>query len=530
MAPLEGLPGSLLDPEGIGAAPHSSILPAAFSGILPMSAYVKLEDKLREITRLREIQAISGWDEACMMPSGGGAGRGQALATLTSVIHERLCDPEIGELLNTARGDGALDDWQSANLSNIEREYVEATAIPADLVRATRLATVNCEQAWRQARAANDFQAIRPLLEEVVSLEKQTAEALGDVMGLEPYDALLDSYEPELRVRDIDPVFDDLKQFLPAFLDKALAAQAPAQPMTGPFPIEAQRALCEETMSVLGFDFDRGRFDVSHHPFCGGVPDDTRITTRYHDEGFLESFMAICHETGHALYQQGLPVDWREQPVGDSLGAAVHESQSLLMELQVCRGRAFIEFAAPMIRRHFGRDERDEVWSADNLYRNATRVERGFIRVDADEITYPLHVILRYELEQALLDGSLAVRDLPEAWDTAMQCYLGLSTAGNDADGCMQDVHWYAGLFGYFPTYTLGALGAAQWFDAAERAIANLSSEIRAGNLEPLLAWLRANVHGRGRQTTMQNLFEEVTGSRLDAGFYKQHLQDRYLN
>ncbi len=210
-------------------------------------------------------------------------------------------------------------------------------------------------------------------------------------------------------------MFDDLKQFLPDFLDQVLAAQAPATPLTGPFPVDAQRSLCEETMAVLGFDFDRGRFDVSHHPFCGGVPDDTRITTRYHEEGFLESFMAICHETGHALYQQGLPVDWREQPVGDSLGAAVHESQSLLMELQVCRGRPFIEFAAPMIRRHFGRDESDEAWSAENLYRIATRVERGYIRVDADEITYPLHVILRFELEQALLDGSLAVRDLPEA-------------------------------------------------------------------------------------------------------------------
>jgi carboxypeptidase Taq len=496
-----------------------------------MTAYAKLETKIREITRLREIEAISGWDEACMMPSGGGAGRSQALATLTSMIHERLCDPEIGELLNTARADGAiLDDWQLANLSNIEREYVEATAIPAELVRATRLATLNCEQAWRQARAANDFQSIRPLLEEVVGLERQTSEALGSAMGLAPYDALLETYEPELRARDIEPVFDDLKQFLPEFLDRVLASQHPAEPLTGPFPVEAQRALCEETMRVLGFDFERGRFDVSHHPFCGGVPDDTRITTRYHEEGFLESFMAICHETGHALYQQGLPVGWREQPVGDALGAAIHESQSLLMELQVCRSREFIGFAAPMIRKHFGRDSADSAWTAENLYRAATTVERGFIRVDADEITYPLHVILRFELEQALLDGSLPVRDLPEAWDDAMQKYLGVSTRGNDADGCMQDVHWYAGLFGYFPTYTLGALGAAQWFDAARRDLTDLPAEVSAGNLRPLLGWLREHVHGRGRQTTMQSLFEEVTGSQLDAGFFKRHLESRYLS
>ncbi len=495
-----------------------------------MSAYAKLEAKFSEISRLREIQAISGWDEACMMPSGGGAGRGQALATLTSVIHERLCDPEIGELLNTARADGTgLDDWQSANLGNIEREYVEATAVPADLVRATRLATLNCEQAWRQARAANDFEAIRPLLEEVVSLERQTGEALGDAMGLAPYDALLDTYEPELRIKDIEPVFADLKHFLPEFLERVLASKLPTEPLSGPFPVAAQRSLCEETMGVLGFDFERGRFDVSHHPFCGGVPDDTRITTRYHEEGFLESFMAICHETGHALYQQGLPVGWREQPVGDSLGAAIHESQSLLMELQVCRSREFIDFAAPMIRRHFERDESDPAWSAANLHRAVTQVQRGFIRVDADEITYPLHVILRFELEQSLLAGSLAVRDLPEAWNEAMQNYLGLSTLGNDADGCMQDVHWYAGLFGYFPTYTLGALGAAQWMAAARQELDDLTGQIARGDLQPLLGWLRARVHGRGRQTTMQGLFEEVTGSKLDAAFFKQHLEARYL-
>jgi carboxypeptidase Taq len=496
-----------------------------------MSAYEKLEVKVREITRLREIEAITDWDEACMMPRGGGAGRSQALATLTSVIHERLCDPEIGELLNRARADGTvLDAWQSANLSNIEREYVEATATPSDLVRAHRLATLNCEQAWREARAVNDFPAVQHLLEGVVALERERSAALGSAMSMAPYDALLETYEPELRTKDIEPVFADLKQFLPGFLEKVLANQVSVEPLTGPFPVPAQRALCEETMAALGFDFNRGRFDVSHHPFCGGVPDDTRITTRYQEESFLEALMATCHETGHALYQQGLPAAWREQPVGDALGAAIHESQSLLMELQVCRSREFIEFAAPMIRKHFGRDAADRAWTAENLYRAATKVERGFIRVDADEITYPLHVILRFELEQDLLAGSLAVKDLPEAWDDAMQRYLGISTGANDADGCMQDVHWYAGLFGYFPTYTLGALGAAQWFAAARNDLADLSAELAAGNLQPLLEWLRAHVHGRGRQTTMQSLFQEVTGSRLDAGFFKRHLEARYLS
>ncbi|MEM8768084.1 MAG: carboxypeptidase M32, partial [Pseudomonadota bacterium] len=318
--------------------------------------------------------------------------------------------------------------------------------------------------------------------------------------------------------------------FLPPTLEKVLEAQQPTLPLDGPFPIAEQRQLCEAVMQTLGFDFERGRLDISHHPFCGGVPDDTRITTRYYEDSFLESFMATCHETGHALYQQGLPVDWREQPVGDSLGAAVHESQSLLLELQVCRGRDFISHLAPAIRTAFGRADDDPAWSAENLYQHARRVQRGYIRVDADELTYPLHVILRFELERALLDGSLPVAQLPEAWNDAMERYLGLSTKGNDADGCMQDVHWYAGLFGYFPTYTLGALGAAQWFATAREAIPDMGSAIAGGNLTPLLDWLRRNVHGAGRRLTMQSLFKTVTGNPLDAAYYKRHITARYLD
>ncbi|MGE0623906.1 MAG: carboxypeptidase M32 [Pseudomonadales bacterium] len=494
------------------------------------TAYEALEARSREITRLKEIQAIASWDEACMMPPGSGAGRGQALSSLTTLIHERLSDPVMGELLNRARGESKpLSAWQSANLANIEKQFVEATAVPADLVRAGRLAALGCEQAWREARAANDWPRIRPLLEEVVNLARQQADALADVMKLSRYDALLETYEPELRVVDVEPVFEDLKTFLPDVLEQVLEKQAEPLPLTGPFPIDDQRRLCERVMRTLGFDFNRGRFDVSHHPFCGGVPDDTRITTRYTEASFFESLMAICHETGHALYQQGLPRDWRTQPVGDALGAAVHESQSLLLELQVCSSRPFLEYLAPIIRAAFGRDDSDPAWSAENLYRHAIRVERGYIRVDADEINYPLHVILRFELERALLDGALTVADLPDAWDAAMQRYLGLSTRGNDANGCMQDVHWYAGLFGYFPTYTLGALGAAQWIATARASMADLDTALARGDLEPLLGWLRSNIHERGRQTTMQPLFEEVTGSKLDATFYKRHIQQRYL-
>jgi len=494
-----------------------------------MSAYSELEARERELSRFHELAAIAGWDEACMMPPAAGARRGEALAALTTLIHDRAADPVVGELIDRARGE-ALDAWQGANVDEVARSWRQATAVPADLVKARSLATSRCEQRWRAARARNDWTAVLGPLEEVVRLSRERAAALGAALNLEPYDALLETYEPELRCAAVEREFDVLKTFLPPVLDTVLGRQRNPLPLEGPFDVARQRGLCEVAMRTLGFDFERGRLDVSHHPFCGGVPDDTRITTRYRQDEFIEALMAVCHETGHALYQQGLPEAWRDQPVGTALGAVVHESQSLLMELQVCRSREFIEHLSPAVCRAFSRDPDDPAWSADNLYGHAALVERGLIRVQADEITYPLHVILRFELERELMAGSLEVRDLPDAWSAAMQRYLGRSTDGDYANGCMQDVHWFAGLFGYFPTYTLGALAAAQWFAAARRAQPDLMTRIRAGDLGELLAWLRANVHGQGRRLTLQPLLEEVTGSPLDAGYFQRHLEVRYLN
>ena len=394
-----------------------------------MSAYTKLAEFQSELSLFDDLDALASWDEACIMPPGGGERRGQAMAALSTLLHAKRSDPALAELISQARNE-SLDEWQQANVEEIDRRWLAANALPADLVKAHSLAATRCEQRWRTARADNDWPAILPLLEEVVRLSREQAQALGSAKGLGAYDALLDSYEPDLRSADVTAEFAALKEFLPPLLDQVLGQQRPPLPLEGPFPVAAQQRLCEQTMKILGFDFNRGRFDVSHHPFCGGVPDDTRITTRYEDSSFFESLMAICHETGHAIYQQGLPVEYRDQPVGDALGAAAHESQSLLMELQVCRSREFIELVAPMACDAFGRDAADPAWSADNLYRHAIHVERSLIRVDADEITYPLHVILRYELEQKLISGELAVRDIPEAWNAAMQDYLGRSTEG----------------------------------------------------------------------------------------------------
>jgi len=495
-----------------------------------MTPYAQLEARFAELHQIGHAQAMLYWDEAVMMPPGGGPARGEALAALAVLAHRTLTAPEAGDLLDAAdAGKDQLDAWQQANLRAMRRMHIRAGALPEALVRATQIATTRCQQIWRVARAENDWNAVAGPLTEVLALSREEAAALGDVLKLDPYDALLDSYEEGTRASDVALLFDDLKSFLPEMIDRVVDRQAEPLPLRGPFPKARQRALGEEMIGALGFDFAHGRLDVSHHPFCGGVPDDTRITTRYNDDDFLESLMAVLHETGHALYQQGLPAAWRRQPVGGCLGAAVHESQSLFVEMQVSRGRAFMDFAAPLIRQHLDGRQGDEGWSADNLHAHSLRVARGYIRVDADELTYPLHIILRFELERALVAGELAVADIPDAWNERMTRYLGLSTDGNFKDGCMQDVHWFSGLFGYFPTYTLGALMAAQWFAAASAAIAGLEAQIEAGAFAPLVGWLRREIHGRGQLKTARELLTEVTGEALDPRYFKAHVARRYL-
>jgi len=492
--------------------------------------YTELEARFEELHQLGHAKAMLNWDEAVMMPRGGGSARGEALAGLSALAHRMLTAPDVGDLLDSADAVHArLDPWQQANLRAMRRIYSRAVALPEALVRARQIATARCQQIWRTARAENDWNAVEGPLAEVLALAREEAAALGDTLGLDPYDALLDTYEEGTRAADVANVFGELKGFLPGFIDRVIDRQRTPLPLPGPFSHEGQRALGENMMRTLGFDFAHGRLDVSHHPFCGGVPDDTRITTRYSDDYFLESFMAVLHETGHALYQQGLPAAWRRQPVGRSLGAALHESQSLFVEMQVSRSRAFMEFAASHLRNHLGGRQGDPAWTADNLHAHAIQVRRDYIRVDADELTYPLHVILRFELERALIAGALDVADIPEAWNERMTRYLGLSTNGNFKDGCMQDVHWFSGAFGYFPTYTLGALTAAQWFAAASAALPDIEAQIEAGDFAPILGWLRREIHGRGQLKTARELLTEVTGEPLSLRHFKAHLERRYL-
>jgi carboxypeptidase Taq len=422
-----------------------------------------------------------------------------------------------------------LGDWERANLREMRRRWLHATAVPGALVEAESRACSECEAVWRRARSENDFAAVLPGLERILLIEREIAAIKAERLATSPYGALLDQYEPGASVAEIDRLFDEIAGFLPDLIEGALSRQAPlpAASVRGPFPIETQRRLAMRLMECIGFDFAHGRLDISAHPFCGGTPDDVRITTRYNENDFARALMGVLHETGHALYQRGLPVEWRLQPVGRARGMAMHESQSLLLEMQVCRSRAFLSYAAPIIREAFDGD--GPGWEVDALYRRQIRVRRGFIRVDADEVTYPAHVIVRYRLERAMLAGDLRPADLPGAWAAAMREMLGV-VPDNDREGCLQDIHWYDGNWGYFPTYTLGALIAAQLFEAARRDLPDLMRAVAEGEFAPLLGWVRERVHSKGSLLSTAELVEAATGRPLGTASFERHLRDRYLS
>ncbi len=493
------------------------------------TAYENLETRFRRLGALGEAGGVIQWDSAVLMPVGGAASRAEQVATLRLLSHEILTDPRVSDLLDAAGQQNDLDEWQRANLREMRRQWRHATAVPGDLVEAASHAASQCEQIWRKARPANDFAMVLPALRNVLDRVREVAAAKAAHLGKSPYEALLDQYEPGAETAIIDRLFDDLAAALPGLIARVLERQGAAPPPhepAGPFPVEKQRAAGVRLMERIGFDFDHGRLDVSLHPFCGGTPDDVRITTRYDESDFRQALMGVLHETGHALYERGLPLRWRRQPVGEARGMAVHESQSLLIEMQACRSREFTEYLAPVLRETFGGSGPE--WSAENLYRLNTRAERGFIRVDADEVTYPAHVILRYRLERTLIAGDLDLAELPAAWNAAMKALVGVEPP-DDRRGCLQDIHWYDGAFGYFPTYTLGAMLAAQLFDAAKRADPAILPGIAEGDFAPLLAWLRVNVHGKGSLLSAAELITAATGRPLDAAIFRRHLETRYL-
>ena len=491
------------------------------------TAYAALEKHFARRAGLQGALGILNWDSRTMMPAAASPARADQVAALEGAIHAALLDPSVGDWLARAESDaGDLDDWQRANLAEMRREHRLATAVPADLVEANARDAARCEVIWRTAKAENDFALLLPHLGKVLNHQREIAAANASVLDCGLYDALHDMIDPGSRVADYGPVFDDYAAFLPGFLAEVEAVQgdeAQAAPFEGPFPVEAQRALVQKLAGILGF---QGRVDQSLHAFCGGATGDVRITTRLDPDSFFKSLKSGLHEAGHALYEMGRPAAWASQPVGQARGLGVHESQSLTFDMQVGRHPRFLAWLAPQLAEAFGRE--GDAWSAENLRRRFRRVDRTFIRVDADEVTYPAHVILRWRLEQALIEGRMELVDLPVAWNQGMRDLLGI-TPPDLAQGCLQDIHWPSGAWGYFPTYTLGAMMAAQLFKAALAAIPDLPDQIGQGDFRELVGWLGENVHRWGRYLSARDILIRATGKPLDAGIFKAHLRARYL-
>lgn len=490
------------------------------------SAYASLCDLFQRLSRLEHLSAISGWDMYVMMSSKGSTARAEAMAELELEIQARLAAPRVAELLSAAEQE-SLDDDQRADLVEMKRRHAWTTALPPALVEAKSLAGARCEHAWRRQRPANDWTGFAANLREVVRLAREEASIRAELTGLGRYDALLDHYEPGMRAERLDPLFADLSSWLPALIERALERQARVAEtsLEGSFDPEAQRRLGLEVMALLGFDFEAGRLDVSAHPFCGGVPSDVRITTRFDEGDFLPALMSVIHETGHARYEQNLPSRFHGRPIGLARSMGMHESQSLSFEMQLARSDAFLSLLQPMVSNHFGRRPGLEL---EALARRVRRVAPGRIRVDADELCYPAHVMLRYQIERALIEGELEVDDIPAAWDERMLRYLGVDTRGDYRNGCMQDIHWTDGGFGYFPTYTLGAIYAAQLFAAARQALPGLDERIADGELGVLFGWLDANVWSHGSRYSTDELLRRATGAPVSTQAYRAHLERRY--
>ncbi|WP_165253099.1 carboxypeptidase M32 [Paludisphaera soli] len=511
--------------------------------------YEDLLNRSRELSVLASCAGVLGWDEQTYMPKSGANLRGDQMALLAGIQHDRGTDPQLGEILQRLQDSPLVADPASVEATNIRqlrRAHERRTKLPRSLVEDLARTTSLAQQEWVNAKHAANFVHFQPWLDRVLHLKKQESACLlecledgqdhqfpgqaADATAL-IYDPLLDDYEQGARTAKLRGLFKNLREALSPFVLEIAEVAKSRKPagdsvLRRRFPVERQRVLAESAAAALGFDFQGGRLDVTEHPFCTGIgPGDVRVTTKYDERRFDDAFFSVLHEVGHGLYEQGLPAEQWGAPAGESVSLGVHESQSRLWENFVGRGRSFWTYWFPVARRTF-HDSLHDV-SLDGFLAEINRVEPSLIRIQADEVTYNLHVLIRFELEQALLGGDLATADLPEAWNAKYEETLGVRPA-NDAEGCLQDVHWAAGLIGYFPTYTLGNVYAAQLHARANADLPGLEDGFARGEYGDLLAWLREKIHRQGQRFTPTDLIERAVGGPIDSRPLMDHLRRKY--
>lgn len=490
-------------------------------------AWSRFEERVNELEDISSVVRLAQWDQEVMMPPGGGAARARALATMQSLIHGKLTDPRFGALLDELAADDSLEAHRAASVRIAKRDYDRATKVPEPLVREIAELEATAYQTWTRARPENDFKQLQPFLEKMIALKKQEADAIG--WTGERYDALLDQFEPEMQAAEVEMMFSDLKGSLLPVAEKILDAAGDCPGfVTRTFDEAKQEEFSQWLVKQLRFDTSAGRLDTSPHPFTMPIGSgDVRQTTRTEPDLIMGSIYASIHETGHALYEQHLPSDWHGLPVAAVPSLGLHESQSRLWENQVGRSRAYCGFMADKMKSYFPEPMADV--DRETFYRGANHPSRSLIRVYADEVTYNLHVGLRFELELALFRDELEVKDLPGAWNEAMDRWIGV-TAPDDADGVMQDMHWAIGALGYFPTYTLGTLYAAAFFQKAEREIDGLDEDLGRGEVSRLLAWLNENIYSQGYLYSAKDLAQKILGEPISAQPFITYLSEKYAD
>jgi carboxypeptidase Taq len=492
----------------------------------PSKAYQQVSSHLREASLLGATSALLSWDQETYMPSGSGERRADQMELMAKLCHERATDPRIKDWLTKCVKED-LDPQEQAAVREMQIDYDRATKLPAELVAEIAATESRAQQAWASARQQSAFSDFQPWLEKMVSLQQQKADCLRQD-GQSRWDALAGLYEPGIRAVDLSELFAPLRQSL-VDLRHSLADGTPPNETFKhtEIPVARQESFVRTVVSAMGFDFSRGRIDKSAHPFCTSIAGDVRLTTRFHKDNVLDALGSTMHEGGHGLYEQGLRTEHFGTPLGEAVSLGIHESQSRLWENHVGRARAFWQWCWPHAQEHLQSacDHQDE----QSIYRLANLVSPSLIRVEADEATYDLHVMIRFELEQSLIAGELSVSDLPAQWNQLYLNYLGV-VVPDDRQGCLQDVHWSCGLFGYFPTYTLGNLYAAQFAHAADKALGGLDPLMRSGDFMPLREWLRENIHCHGRQLSPAELCERATGSTLSSEHFIHYLKAKLLD
>lgn len=492
------------------------------------SALEKFKKELLDIYYINSAIAVLHWDQEVSMPKKGNELRSKIIASLAGNLHDKFTSESFSRQLKALKSKldkGRLSDEDACIIKEVWREFSREKKLPLDFVKELAETTSRAQMIWAEAREKNNFNIFLPELKKIVELKRKEAKLVG--YKVSPYNALLDIYEPYMDVGELEMIFSELKDFLVSFLAKIKKSKIKDNKkiLKGNFPIDRQIEFNRFLAEKMGFDFEAGKLDISTHPFSTGLhPNDIRMTTRYKIDDVFYSINSTIHETGHSLYEQNIPIEGFGSPLGDSISLGIHESQSRLWENILGRSEGFWKFFYPKLQKSFPHFEKIDI---EDFYKAINIVKPSLIRTEADEVTYNLHVIMRFEIEKDLIEGSIAVEDLPKIWNDKFKEYFGINVP-NDRLGVLQDVHWSGGMIGYFPTYTLGNLYAAQFYEAAKKDIANLDKKIESGQFRHVLAWLKKNIHIHGKMYSADELVRKVTGEKLKSQYFIDYIQNKY--